>query len=151
MLHGRRTIIGQPIFGISSRLTEKSKLKRWFSLVSLLLRIFILQPNYIPPSRWLPPGTMAEAAGLVLGGIPIMVTGIKMLLEGVSAGNRYFKYKLPLQTLYRFIGQTRSHLKSHQLLLVANKNQNAIHNALSMRSCPYVSSREHELSDSISH
>ncbi|KAF9637881.1 hypothetical protein BFW01_g8777 [Lasiodiplodia theobromae] len=43
---------------------------------------------------------MAEAAGLVLGGIPIMVTGIKMLLEGVSAGNRYFKYKLPLQTLH---------------------------------------------------
>lgn len=29
-----------------------------------------------------------------------MVTGIKMLLEGVSAGNRYFKYKLPLQTLH---------------------------------------------------
>lgn len=43
---------------------------------------------------------MAEAAGLVLGGIPIVVTGIEMLLKVVSAGDSYRRYKQRLQDLH---------------------------------------------------
>ncbi|OJD36532.1 uncharacterized protein BKCO1_1100023 [Diplodia corticola] len=43
---------------------------------------------------------MAEVAGLVLSGIPLLVAGVNMILHGVSSAERYFKYLVPLQSLY---------------------------------------------------
>lgn len=42
-----------------------------------------------------------EAAGLVLGAIPLVVAGLKSYVEGVATVKRYFRYKNELKSLLR--------------------------------------------------
>lgn len=42
-----------------------------------------------------------EVAGLVLAVLPVLVEAIKFYAEGVSTVERYFKYRVPLQSVLR--------------------------------------------------
>ena len=42
-----------------------------------------------------------EVAGLVLGAIPIVITGLEKYIQGVATVKRYFRYKNELKSLLR--------------------------------------------------
>ena len=42
-----------------------------------------------------------EAAGLILGALPLVVSGLESYIEGVATIKRYFRYKNELKSLLR--------------------------------------------------